>query len=244
MATATVLAVLVAGWLIGATGIGGVLVVPALTVFSGFEPARAIAASGLGFGFPALLALWLLRRQRELARSCMPLVAGALPGALGGALLVHRLEPRLLLLGVAALVLFAGARGLRPSRRAAADARPAPGPAAMFALGLAVGLGSALTGTGGPVLVIPLLMLWRQPLALTMAAAQGVQLPVAAAATAVHAAAGGIDWAAGCLLGVLLLAGSLAGHHMGRRLAAERLQTLVALLLLAVGVWYAWLALH
>jgi hypothetical protein len=241
MSIASILAILLAGALIGATGIGGVLVVPALTRFSDFGAAQAIAISGLGFGFPALHAFWLLRAQPAQASLCYPLMAASLPAAAAGALLVHRVPAGALLAGVTALVLFAGARGLRRSHATAQPVPAAPTRLQMAALGALVGLGSALTGTGGPVLLIPLLMLWGQPMALTVAAAQAIQLPVAGAATAAHALAGGLDWTAGCLLGLLLLAGSIAGRRLARDANARHLQIAVSVMLLAVGAWYGWL---
>ena len=243
MGLTSVFALLLAGAMMGATGIGGVLVVPALTRLGELAPAQAIALSGLGFGFPALHAFWLLRSHPAQARACYPMMAASLGGAGVGALLVHRVAPDALLAGVTALVLFAGLRGLRAPAIAKTEAA-APHRWLMAALGALVGLGSALTGTGGPVLLLPLLMLWGQPIALSVAAAQAIQLPVAVAATAVHALAGGIDWTAGLLLGGLLLAGALAGHRLARGANARHLQIGVSLLLLAVGGWYGWRLLH
>ncbi|MGH6626145.1 MAG: sulfite exporter TauE/SafE family protein [Burkholderiaceae bacterium] len=243
MGIASVLAVVLAGWLIGATGIGGVLVVPALTRLGDVAVSQAIAASALGFAFPGVAALWMLRREPGKAEGCGPLIGGALPGALVGAALVHLLEPRVLLVLVAALVIFAGLRGLS-RERAAASPKPPPHPAAMAGLGALVGLGSALTGTGGPVLLIPLLMLWRRPLVHIVAAAQAVQLPVAATSTAVHWFSGALDVRLGCLIGLVLLAGSVAGQRAARRMDVHRLHRLLAGLLLTVGAWFAWLAGH
>lgn len=240
MGIAAALTLLLAGALIGATGIGGVLVVPALTRLAGMEPAEAIAVSALGFGFPALHAFWLLRsRPPEHARAVRPLVFAALGGAAMGALLVHSVPANALLAGVTALVLFAGVRGLLATGAPPSSAAP-PGTAPMAAAGFAVGLGSALTGTGGPILLLPLLMLWNQPLAFTVAAAQAIQLPVAAASITVHALAGSLDWPRGLLVGVLLLAGSLAGHRLARGVRVRLLQIAVSLLLLATGLWFGW----
>ena len=47
-------AILLAGWLIGATGIGGVLVVPVLNQLQGVALQQAIAAASLAFALPGL----------------------------------------------------------------------------------------------------------------------------------------------------------------------------------------------
>jgi len=234
--------VLLAGALIGATGIGGVLVVPVLTTLGQVPAPQAIAASSLAFLLPALAALGPLRRQPALAVRCLPVLAGALVGAVAGAWLVRWLPASALMAGVTALVLLAGWRGLRAAPHAAAGEITLR-PPILAVLGLVVGMGSALTGTGGPVLLLPLLMLLRQPLLFAVVAAQAVQLPVALSAGAVHALAGRLDWPLAGLCGVLLLAGSLAGQRMARRLPVHRLQRGVSVLLLVTGVWFAWLLL-
>ncbi len=244
MGPASAAAILVAGWLIGATGIGGVLVVPALSQFEAMDVQRAIAASALAFAFPGVAALWWLRGAAHAPGVRLTaLVAGALPGAVLGALLVHHIEPRWLLAGLALLALGSGLRGLVPTP-VAATASPAMPAATAALLGFAVGIGSALTGTGGPVLLVPLLLLLRQPLVATVAAAQAIQLPLALSASAAHWASGSLDLGLAALLGGLLLAGSVAGQWCASRMRVHWLQRLVSLLLLATGAWFAWRSLQ
>ena len=239
MGPASATAILVAGWLIGATGIGGVLVVPALSHFEAMQVQRAIAASALAFALPGVAALWWLRGAHAPGAQLGALVLGALPGAVLGALLVHHIDPRWLLGGLALLALASGLRGLFPTPPAAAVLSALPTTTASV-LGFAVGLGSALTGTGGPVLLVPLLMLRGQQLVATVAAAQAIQLPLALCASAAHWASGSLDLGLAAVLGVLLLAGSLAGQWCARRMQVHWLQQLVSLLLLATGAWFAW----
>jgi uncharacterized membrane protein YfcA len=237
----TTLAVLLAGGLIGATGIGGVLVVPALTQFAGLELPRAIAASSVAFALPGLAALWWQRRDGAGDRGGMLLLAGALPAALLGAALVHRVEARWLLGGLALLALFSGLRSLLPRRADPSAATPAElRSPTLAALGAGVGLGSALTGTGGPLLLVPALFLLRQPTPFAVSAAQAIQLPIALCAGAAHWASGALDVRLALLLGAVLLAGSLLGQAAARRLPVATLQALVSVLLVAVGLWFAW----
>lgn len=233
-------AVLFAGGLIGACGIGGVLLVPVLTKLGGVPLPQAIAAASLAFALPALVALGPLRRQRALAVRCIPLLVGALAGAASGALLVRWLPAMVLMAGITMLVLFAGWRGLNGAPAASEPAAPL-GPTALLALGALVGLGSALTGTGGPVLVIPILMLLRQPVVFAVVAAQAIQLPVALTSSTVHALEGRLELRLAALCGVLMLAGSIAGQRAARELDVRQLQRMVSVLLLAVGAWFVWL---
>lgn len=238
------LAVIVAGWLIGATGIGGVLVVPALVSLQGLTAAPAIAASALAFAFPGVAALWAARSagpqavDDPQALPLLPLLLAAGVSAVAGAWLVHRMQPEGLLILLAALAIVSGLRGLRPVPVHAPQRPPARvRTAGAVALGTVVGIGSGLTGTGGPVLLIPALLLLRQPLRPVVAAAQLIQLPVALAATLGHAQSGRLDLPLAMSLGLLLLAGSLAGQWAGRRMTTRHLQLVVSLLLLATGAW-------
>lgn len=231
-------AILLAGWLIGATGIGGVLVVPVLNQLQGIALPRAIAAASLAFALPGLAAAWRLRAVgRGFPAGLVLLTLCALPGAALGALLVHHVSVDALIAGMALLALGSGSWGLwRPPQ--VQDAAPLP-PLATAVLGAGVGLGSALTGTGGPVLLVPLLMLLRQPLRDTLPAAQAIQLPVAICAAAGHAWAGALDWRLALAVGAVLLLGALAGQWSAPRTPALLLHRLVCVLLILTGGWFA-----
>ena len=235
-------AVLLIGGLIGASGIGGVLLVPALTHFGAVPLPQAIAAASLGFALPALVALRPMLRQRELVIRCIPLLIGALVGAVVGALTVHWLSATALMMGVMLLVLFAGWRGLQSPAIAAkpADSLSIP---VLLLMGVLVGFGSALTGTGGPVLIIPLLMLMRQPVVFAIVAAQAIQLPVTLASSTVHALEGRLDFRLALICGLLMLIGAFFGQRAAAGLDVRQLQRMVSILLLAVGSWFAWMLL-
>ena len=235
------LLVLLAGAAIGATAIGGVLVVPALTGVAGLPVGAAIAASSFGFLLTGLLG-WRRTPGVQQAGDRMnwwPLHGAALAGAAGGALLVHHVPPGAVRLWVAALAAGSGLHTLWLLRRPPAAARPPLGPLALVLVGAAVGCGSALSGTGGPVLLLPVLMLLGLPTLPSVAAAQAVQLPIALAASSAHALAGRLDWTLGLAVGAALLAGAWAGRHAARRLDARRLRLATALALIATGVVYA-----
>lgn len=239
MLAGSIAAILLAGWLIGATGIGGVLVVPVLHQLQGIALQQAIAAASLAFALPGLAAAWRLRQGgAALPRGTGALMLFALPGAAVGALLVHRIGTELLVAGLAALALGSGLWGLRRSPlQHEGSALPVP---AMGLLGAGVGMGSALTGTGGPVLLVPILMLLRQPLHSTVPAAQAIQLPVALCAAAAHAWAGALDWRLALVLGAVLLAGALAGQWSAPRAHPLLLHRLVCVLLVLTGSWFVY----
>jgi uncharacterized membrane protein YfcA len=233
-------AILVAGWLIGATGIGGVLVVPVLNQVQGVALQDAIAAASLAFALPGVAAAWRLRQAGgAVPRGTGTMALASVPGAGVGALLVHHVAASWLLAGLAVLALASGLWGLRGAPHAH-EGRDALGPLAMGTLGAAVGLLSALTGTGGPVLLVPLLLLAGQPLRNILPPAQAIQLPVALCAATGHWLAGALDLRLAMGIGGVLLLGSLAGQWAAPRTPALALHRLVCALLILTGAWYAW----
>jgi uncharacterized protein len=231
-------AVLAAGWLIGATGIGGVLVVPVLNQLQGIALQQAIAAASLAFALPGVAAAWRLRQSEgPLPAGTLLLILASLPGAALGAVLVHHMAGTALVAGLAALALGSGLWGLRRHPHMD-EAAPLPAPA-LGILGGAVGFGSALTGTGGPVLLVPILMLLKQPLRRTLPAAQAIQLPVAVCAASAHAYAGTLDLRLAIVLGAVLLVGAIAGQWAAPRAPVVALHRLVCTLLILTGGWLA-----
>ncbi|KAF7962748.1 hypothetical protein AWV80_18085 [Cupriavidus sp. UYMU48A] len=177
--------IVLAGVAIGATSIGGVLVVPVLSGVAGVPLAEAVAASSLAFVPAGLLGWRAARTQAGQHGTPWLLHVAALSGALCGAMLVYNVPTAGVDLWLAALAATSGLYGLA-SLVAAQGERPMPGAAVLAVLGFAVGLGSALSGTGGPVLLLPLLLLRRTAMAPALAAALAVQLPIALAASAAH----------------------------------------------------------
>ncbi|NIM40333.1 MAG: TSUP family transporter [Hydrogenophaga sp.] len=229
-----------AGAAIGATSIGGVLVVPALSSLLGVPLPEAIAASSLAFLVTGAYALTgkasgaLAHLQRDA-----PLMLTALLGAGAGAALAAWAPGDAVRGWIGLLALASGAHALwrlhRPYPRAD---HPWPGLGGQIALGLGVGLGSALSGTGGPVMLLPILMLMRRPLSRAIVAAQVIQLPIAVAASGAHALAGRLDWRLGATIAVALLLGAWAGRRLARRANPRPLQAATAAVLLATGAWF------
>lgn len=234
--------VLLAGLFIGATGIGGVLVVPALTDGAGVAIDRAIAASMFGFLLTGLAALALQRRLREVPlRELAALGAAAVAGAALGAWIVDWVSALHLRLFIAALAIASGVHALA-ARATARPARRLPA-SAYGGLGLLVGCGSALSGTGGPVLLLPVLMALHVPIGSAIALAQAIQVPIAVSATGVNAAHGRLDLGLGLAVGAVLVAGTVAGLRFAHRADPQLLKKAVAWGLVALGFWYAYASL-
>lgn len=231
--------VLVAGLLIGAVSIGGVLVVPALTEAAGVPLDRAIAAAMAGFAFTGAVAFGFQRGRTDApVEGAWTLNLAALAGAILGAAAVALVPEQAIRLLIGAIAIVSGihALGAGPGRERSA----VPGRAALAAIGGIVGCGSALSGTGGPVLLLPILLLLGVPVRAGIALAQVIQLPIALSATAVNAAQGRLDPGLAGMVGGLLALGSLAGLWLGARVGTATLKRIVALGLVGLGLWYGY----
>lgn len=248
MSLAVLALTLFAGLCIGLTGIGGVLVVPGLSALEDMPLTRAVPASTLAFMFTGVIATWKLRAARRAApatgmaapdpRALPALLVMALLGAALGALSLRWVSGTGMHLALAALALGSGLQSLL-GRVVPETAVRRVSPVAMAGIGLAVGLGSAWSGTGGPILLLPVLMVLALPTRAAITMAQAVQLPIALAATAVNWWSGQLDIGLGVLLGVVLVVGWLAGDRLAARVPTVQLRRVLGWLLVLLGVWYA-----
>lgn len=230
-------AIAVSGILIGVTGIGGVLVVPVLHELRGIDFRASIAAASLAFGLPGVVALWRMRcERRALSKNELVLIGATVPGALLGGLFVHVVETRSLLGALGIATVASGFWGLRTQIKT--GSAPSLPSALACAAGCAVGFGSAVTGTGGPVVLWPVMMAARQELRSSLLVAQAIQLPISLCASAIHMVSGGIDLQLSAVVGVILVLGALLGQTASLLLSAKLLRTGICLLLIATGSFY------
>lgn len=228
------------GVLIGMVGVGGVLLPPALVVVGGMGAHAATATSTWAFLFTGVVGT-VAYASRGLVpwRMFLGLAAGVVPGAFLGARANALLPAAVVLAALAVLTLFVGLHQLLLLQRRG-TAGPVEGvqlrTTHLVVIGAAVGFGSALTGTGGPVLLIPLLLVLRVAPLTAVAVSQVVQLPVVAAGSVGYLQAGLTDISLGTLLGLGAAVGTVAGAAIAGRLHAERLRLVVALACITAGV--------
>lgn len=231
------IAVFLAGWLAGAVGIGGVLLVPALAAIERIPAHASIAAASVAFALMGVLALLRFRTEGRKLVGDPELLWSAAPGAALGGLLVHAARAEHLLAAVGLTLI---ASGLQRAIRPAVSPLPAPSPRVFVLIGFFVGLGSAMTGTGGAVLLIPVLLALRQPLEPTIAMSIVIQLPIGVFATAAHVLAGAIEPVLTTQLSLFLIGGAAAGRWCADRVPVRLIQRVVTALLLTVGAWILW----
>jgi uncharacterized protein len=227
---------LIAGVLIGCVGIGGVILVPALAYVCGIAIHTAIPAAMAAYlvsGAIGTVAYWRAGSVPwEMAR---PLFLAAMPAALAGAL-VSRIAPAgLLEVGIG---LLTAASGLNTWLDRSLDTDGPPRVATtreLTAAGVLTGFASSLTGTGGPLVLVPILMWLRCPVLTSVGMAQVIQLPIALLATAGNLWVGAVDLELAAWLGAGLALGTWGGAMIAHAVPRRTLRLLVAVVLALVG---------
>ncbi len=235
-----------------ALGPGGVLVTIGLVLLSGLPPAAisgtAIAANvgSATLGTGAFVRSGQLRGA-DTQRMARVLIATAVVGTPLGVLVNAQISGGAfeILLGICVGAIGALLFVRERQRRAAAASRSIPAreieaiPAAriVLPLGLAVALVSGLFGLGGQLLSVPLLISIGAPMLPALGAAQAQSIVITGVGTVGYALRGAIAWPLVLVIGVPLLAGALAGWWIARTVPTERLRSLLAVVLIAVGAY-------
>jgi uncharacterized membrane protein YfcA len=224
-----------AGLLVGGVGIGGVIVVPALVYLAGYPLPVAIAAAMGAFIVSGLVGTRAYAKARSIRwRMTLPLWLGALPCAFAGALLVDAVPAALLELAIGLLTLGSGLHALARPRPRTNESR-ALSPPLLAAIGGMTGLVSAMTGTGGPLVLVPILVALHVPMLASIGLAQAIQLPIAAAATGGFLMSGLLDVRLASALAAGIALGTWVGAKAAHALPTYTLRRAVAVLLVLIG---------
>ncbi|MHB8275498.1 MAG: sulfite exporter TauE/SafE family protein [Dermatophilaceae bacterium] len=229
------------GVLIGAVGVGGVLLAPALVAVGGILPNQAAATSTWAFLFTGVVGTLAYARWGSIPWPMVGrLAVGVVPGAVVGARTNAVLPGGAVLVVLGVLALLVGVQQLLVRREQVAvddqAGQPALSTVRLILIGSAVGFGSALTGTGGPVLLVPVLLTLGVTPLTAVAVSQAVQLPVVIAASATYLNAGLTDTGLGTVLGLAAATGTLIGAALAPRLHPDLLRRAVALACVTAGV--------
>ena len=236
---------LVVGIVLGVVGGGGsIIAVPALVYGVGMSPAEAIPTSLLVVGISSLAAL--VPRLREGINWPVVLIVGAagIPAAWAGTALGRLLDPNILMLAFAVIMVIAGIRML--ARTKETDGSCSIGPTRAFrtcapkavGVGLLVGFLTGLLGVGGGFLITPALTLF---LGLRMKQAVGSSLAIivinSTAGFGAHAAGFTIEWPTVLGFAVPAILGSLVAARLAGRLQDRHIRVSFAMLIFAVAAW-------
>ena len=110
-------------------------------------------------------------------------------------------------------------------------------PIPLLAIGLATGTGSALSGSGGPLILVPVLVWLNWPVLTAVGLGQLIQLPVSLLADVANVRAGTIDIPLGLCIAATVTAGVTIGARIAHRQPAALLRKVVIAALLFAASW-------
>ncbi len=219
----------IAGLFIGCIGIGGVIVVPVLVYLGGLEIQTAISSAMMGYLLTGLIGTIVFARKGSIDWQMAGWIcAGAMPAAMVGAWLSNNVPGVALETIIGVLTLGSGAHTLLNRTSVAANSRTINANGLVL-IGAATGVLSAITGTGGPLVLVPV-MLWLQvPVLTAIGLSQAVQLPIAALATVGNFAFGNPS----IVLGAMPAA--MVGAWLSNTVPGVALETIIGVLTLGSG---------
>ncbi len=222
------------GLLIGMIGIGGVLLVPSLNYLAGIPIHVGIASVMFSYLFSGIVGATMFARQGSIRWTMAGwLCLGAMPGAYVGAAVVSMTPAVLLELLIASIMIFVGVNSI-VERGDDAENR-SWSPVQLSLIGVIAGFGSAMTGTGGPLVLVPILIWLRTPVLMSVGLSQVIQLPIAALASVGNWVHGSIDIKLGLLVALTLMTGVAFGARISHAVSSAVLKRLVSLVMVAVG---------
>jgi uncharacterized protein len=238
---------LASGLMIGCTGIGGVILVPALVFLADIPIETSIPAAMMAYVLSGLVATIVFARNRSIRWDMATwLCAGAAPTAFVGAWGVSVVNPRVLEACLGLLTFSSGLNSLRVQRVADKPER-APSNTRLLIVGAVTGFLSSITGTGGPLVLVPIMISMSVPVLVAVGLSQVIQLPVAIVATFGNVLYGQLDLELGGILSVSLIIGSWYGAKLAHIVPRTTLRRIVSAVLVVVGafilgnvIWRLW----
>jgi uncharacterized membrane protein YfcA len=230
----------VIGLSLGLIGGGGsILTVPILVYLLGVEPHAAVGMSLAVVGATSILGSYLHWRKDNVELSTGLLFGGAgIVGAFIGSPLTKLVSAEGLLLLFGILMFVVAISMLWRRKHALSDAPHKPHPVQGILAGLGVGVLTGFLGVGGGFLIVPALVFFG---GLNMKKAIGTSLFViflnCVAGLVAHLGMDTFDWTiTGGVMG-LAVGGAIVGTFLSHRIAATRLQSMFAVLVLGVAAF-------
>ncbi len=239
MFVALLITSLVVGALIGTVGVGGILLIPALSAFAGLSTHSAMATALFSFIFTGVIGTWLYHKRGSIDwHITVPVcIGGALFGYVG-AMANASFNAHTLNILLAAVIIFAGVYALRPykgDRVFTYERGNKKHLALLLFIGGLVGFGSGLTGVGGPVIAVPLMVVIGFHPLTSIATSQVIQITAALSGTMGNLSQGIIDFNIVFWVTIVELVGVAVGVRIAHSVKAQHLKAFVSFICIFVG---------
>lgn len=230
------------GFIIGASGIGGVLLIPALMLFGGLSTHQAMATALFSFFFTGIIATCIYQRYGSIHwKTTAPVLAGSLASGYAGASVSARLSSPALSLLLAGIIILSSLYSLRPATGARlADRLDARGNfLLLLGIGLFTGFLCGMTGAGGGIVSTPVMLLFGYTIMPCIGTAQVLQSFVSVAGSVSNYGNGFIVFPLVWWVTVCELAGVALGVRVAHSLPLNSLKKYVTWFCLAIGLLIA-----
>jgi hypothetical protein len=246
MLTKVVLAVVSVniGMLIGAVGVGGILLPSALMAFADIALRQSMATSLFTFIFTGIAGTLYFQGKGSLDWTlAKPVCLGAVLAGFAGAWANSRLSATALSFILAAVIIAAGLYTLLGSacqQAARWNDRPRMQWWLLAAIGAVTGFGSGLTGIGGPALSVPLMVLCGFPVLAAIGVSQVLQVAGAVSGSIANLHYGTVDLPLAWLITMFEIGGVVIGAYLIHRIDISRAKKIVGALCMVAGCAFMW----
>ena len=234
-----VVVALIVGTLIGCVGVGGILLIPALSAFAGLTTHVSMATALFTFIFTGIVGTYLFQRRGTIDwRVTIPVCVGATFFGYFGALVNSKVDANLLNVILSLIIVFAGFYTMYPrpvDDSGRLDGRSPLQKLMLVAIGATVGFGSGLTGVGGPVLSVPIMVIIGFSPLTAIATSQVIQIVAALSGTIGNLQYGAIDFGVGAWVTIVELVGVFAGVYLAHSVKTKQLRNIVGVVCIVVG---------
>jgi uncharacterized membrane protein YfcA len=192
------------------------------------------------FLFTGLLGTYLYQRHGSIDWGLTwPVCLGSVAFAFLGARLNAQSPAPLLNVLLACIIIFAGVYALFPAKGGTAVRRPGDRKqlALLLSIGSGVGFASGLTGVGGPVLSVPLMVIAGFHPLTSIATSQVIQIAAASSGSFGYAMSGNIHFDPAWWVTLLELAGAALGARLAHSMPTGMLKKTVSLVCIVVGAY-------
>jgi len=229
---------LAVGVLIGATGVGGVLLIPVLMLFAKIETHQAMATALFSFLFTGMAATWIYQRYGSIDwKLSLPVLAGSFLSSYAGAYLGAKASSRELTMLLAGIIILSSLYSVFPAGNSSISSRLGPrgNNLLLLGIGLFTGFLCGMTGAGGGIVSIPLMLMSGYPVLQTIATGQVLQFVVSLSGSFSNHENNFIVFELAWWVTLCELAGIVIGVRLAHTMPVQTLKKAVTLFCLCIG---------
>lgn len=242
MTAILIIVALIVGALIGTVGVGGILLIPALNGFAGLSTHVSMATALFSFIFTGVVGTYLYHRRGTINWAItIPVCAGGLVSGYFGAMANAIAPAAILNMLLAAVIIFAGLYALFPAKGGTINYEEGNKKQLiqLVCIGAVVGFGSGLTGVGGPVLSVPIMVIVGFHPLTAIATSQVIQITAALSGSIGNMQNGLIDMQVAWWITLVELVGVGFGVRLAHAVPTGVLKKMVSGVCIVVGSFIA-----